>query len=303
VTRFTCFTPTYNRASTIRVVYDSLCAQTFRDFEWLVVDDGSADETKALIESLARESPFEIRYVYKDNGGMHSAINVGAREAKGELFLKCDSDDAFDADALERFVSIWQSIPDTDRERFAGVTVHCKDADGRIIGTRFPGSIVDGTALDLAHRWKVRGEKWGFVRTALLRRFPFPEFKGERRVPASIVWNRIAAAGYSTRYVDIALRTFIPLEDGITLHSARSRARSWQGSRIFYNELSAMPIPFRERLKAAINYVRFCLHGGQGVIKAVLSASKPALAVVASPFGCFAYLRDKRTEPRREGSA
>jgi len=293
---FTCFTPSYNRAATIRVVYDSLMAQGFRDFEWLVVDDGSTDGTEALVESLAREAPFPVRYVYKENGGMHSAINVGAREARGELFLKCDSDDAFDADALERLSSIWGSIPESDRGRYSGVTVHCKDADGRVIGTRFPVATIDGTSLDLAHRWKVRGEKWGFVRTDLLRAFPFPEFQGERRVPPSIVWNRIAAAGYLTRYADIALRTFIPLADGITLHSARSRARSWRGSRLFYDELATMPIPFTERLKASVNYIRFSLHGGVGALPAVFEAKRPGLAFAGLPAGWMAYLRDKKAE-------
>lgn len=300
--RFTCFTPTFNRSGTIRVVYESLLAQTFRDFEWLVVDDGSTDGTRELVESLAREAPFPVRYVYKSNGGMHSAINVGAREAAGELFLKCDSDDAFDADSLERLDAIWESIPEGDRPRYAGATVHCKDATGRIVGTRFPSATADGTALDLAHRWKVRGEKWGFVRTELLRLFPFPEFEGERRVPASIVWNRIAAAGYLTRYVDAALRTFIPLADGITLQSARSRAKSWRGSRLFYDELMAMPIPLAERLKAAANYARFSLHGGEGLVRTVAAASRPFLALAALAPGWLAFRRD-RAEAARAGAS
>lgn len=300
--RFTCFTPTYNRSGTIRVVYESLLSQTFRDFEWLVVDDGSTDGTGALVESLAREAPFPVRYVHKENGGMHSAINVGAREAAGELFLKCDSDDAFDADSLERLDAIWKSIPEGERARYAGATVHCKDAAGLIVGSRFPSATKDGTALDLAHRWKVRGEKWGFVRTELLRQFPFPEFAGERRVPASIVWNRIAAAGYLTRYVDVALRTFIPLADGITLQSARSRARSWRGSRLFYDELSAMPIPLLERIKASANYARFSLHGGEGLVRAVAAAKRPLLALAALVPGWIAYRRD-RAEAARAAAA
>jgi glycosyltransferase involved in cell wall biosynthesis len=292
---FTCFTPTYNRAGTIRVVYESLRAQTFRDFEWLVVDDGSTDGTRVLVETLARDAPFPVRYVYKENGGMHSAINVGAREAAGELFLKCDSDDAFDADSLERLAAIWEEIPEGERSRYAGATVHCKDAEGRIIGTRFPAASIDGTALDLAHRWKVRGEKWGFIRTVLLRQFPFPEFAGERRVPASIIWNRIAAAGYRTRYIDEALRTFIPLADGITLQSARSRAKSWRGSRLFYDELSAMPIPLLERFKASVNYLRFSFHGGEGLVRAVASAKRPFLALAALVPGWIAFRRDRTT--------
>jgi glycosyltransferase involved in cell wall biosynthesis len=294
VTTFTCFTPTYNRAAVIRIVYDSLAAQTFRNFEWLVVDDGSTDGTRALVEALSREAAFPVRYVHKENGGMHSAINLGAREARGRFFLKCDSDDTFEPDSLERFESLWVSIPEADRDRYAGVTVHCKDAQGRIVGDRFPAASVDGTSLDLAHRWRIRGEKWGFVRTELLREFPFPEFEGEKRVPPSIVWNRIAAAGYLTRFADIALRTFIPLEDGITLNSARSRAKSWRGSRLFYDELMAMPVPLLERLKAAANYLRFCLHGGESLLRAAFAAQRPALALAALGAGWVAFRKDRK---------
>ena len=100
---FTVFTPTYNRAYTLHRVYESLKAQTYRDFEWLIVDDGSNDNTRELIQKWQNESLFSIRYIYQQNSGKHIAFNRAVREAKGELFLTLDSDDACVEEALERF--------------------------------------------------------------------------------------------------------------------------------------------------------------------------------------------------------
>src|SRR5688572_23550113 len=104
---FTVFTPTHNRAHTLQRVYDSLRGQTFRDFEWLIVDDGSKDGTDRLAAAWARSADFEIRYRRQPNRGKHVAFNAGVRDARGELFLPLDSDDACVPRALERFIHHW----------------------------------------------------------------------------------------------------------------------------------------------------------------------------------------------------
>ena len=100
---FTVFTPTYNRAHTLSRVYKSLADQTFKNFEWLIVDDGSTDGTKVLIEKWTEEASFPIRYFYQENQGKHIAHNLGVKKARGELFLSLDSDDTCVPEALERF--------------------------------------------------------------------------------------------------------------------------------------------------------------------------------------------------------
>ena len=111
--RFTVLTPTYNRAHLLPVLYQSLCAQTFRDFEWVIVDDGSMDGTRELVTSW--KPFFPIRYTWKPNGGMHTALNVGTRDAQGEFITQVDSDDYCVPHALERFDNRWRQIPDPDR--------------------------------------------------------------------------------------------------------------------------------------------------------------------------------------------
>jgi glycosyltransferase involved in cell wall biosynthesis len=176
---FTVFTPTFNRAKTLRRVYDSLHVQSFRDFEWLIVDDGSTDDTHALIDRWQSEAGFSIRYFYQENAGKHVAVNRGVAAANGQFFLILDSDDECVPEALERFLFYWQSIPEADKPRFSGVTCLCEDEQGRLVGSPFPHSPCDSDSIEIRLRYKVKGEKWGFQRTDVMRLFPFPEVRGE----------------------------------------------------------------------------------------------------------------------------
>ena len=109
MTSLTIFTPTYNRAYTLPRLYKSLCQQTAQDFEWLVVDDGSTDETQMLFNTWLEEGKIPIRYITKENGGKPSAYNIAAKEAKGELFLCVDSDDYLVDNAVEKVLNNWET--------------------------------------------------------------------------------------------------------------------------------------------------------------------------------------------------
>jgi glycosyltransferase involved in cell wall biosynthesis len=204
---FTVFTPTFQRATTLHRVYESLESQTFRNFEWLIVDDGSSDDTAVLVRAWQGKSSFPIRYVFQKNSGKHVAYNPSASLAKGQFLLALDSDDACVPGALERFRHWWESIPVEDRPRFSGVTVLCRDQEGQLVGTEFPTSPLDSDSIELHFKWGVKGEKWGFVRTDVLREFPFPEPEGVKFVAESLVWRRIAQK-YKTRFVNEALRIY-----------------------------------------------------------------------------------------------
>ena len=201
---FTVFTPTYNRAATLGRVYESLRRQTFRDFEWLIVDDGSTDGTAELVETWRSTTSFPIRYVWQPNGGKHAALNRGVEMAQGELFLTLDSDDECLPVALERLKYHWDLIPIASRNAFAAVTALCEDQYGRLVGNRFPRDVLDSNSIELVHRHKVRGDKWGFTRTDVLRDYPFPVDRRAKDMPQSLVWDEIARK-YSTRYVNEVL--------------------------------------------------------------------------------------------------
>jgi hypothetical protein len=206
---FTVFTPTYNRAHSLPRVYSSLESQTYRDFEWLVVDDGSTDDTRSLIDSYSHKATFPIRYIYQHNAHKKTAFNRGVRESGGELFLQLDSDDEYVPKALERFWWHWMNIPAGERARFSAVTALCVGENGHIVGTRFPTEEdqkwIDSDSLEMQYRYHVQGDKCGFQRTEVLREFPFPE-NVQGLVPEGVVWSTISRH-YRTRYVNEALQT------------------------------------------------------------------------------------------------
>ncbi len=204
---FTVFTPAYNRAHTIARAYDSLKSQTFRDFEWIVIDDGSTDNTAGIIRQWQQEADFPIIYRYQANSGKHIAFNCGVQMARGELFLIIDSDDGFLPGALESMLKWWNDIPANERTGFTGVVTLCQYEDGHICGQPFPASPLDTNALDLKFKYKMRGENWGFHRTAVLQAYPFPEDEKVRFIPENLIWDDIARR-YKIRCINEPLRIF-----------------------------------------------------------------------------------------------
>lgn len=233
-TIFTVFTPTYNRAHTLHRVYESLLNQSFKEFEWIVVDDGSTDNTCDLIECWSQESWFPIRYFYQKNQHKKVAFNRAAQEAYGDLFLGLDSDDRCVPEALEKLWKYWQSIPVHHREDFSGVSVLCKDELGQIVGDRFPKDILDSDSIEILFRYKVHGDKWGFQRTSILRTYPFPG-DVDGLVPESVVWFRISRK-FKTRYVNDPLLINYRETDSIT-RSLNQVTRRADGRALFAREI------------------------------------------------------------------
>jgi glycosyltransferase involved in cell wall biosynthesis len=232
---FTVFTPTYNRAHTIHRVFDSLCAQTLRDFEWLVVDDGSTDNTSELIASWAKIGNFPIRYFRQDHFGKHFAHNLAVRQAQGQFFMLLASDDALVPRALEIITHYWDTIPFSERPSFAAVDGLCCDQYGKIIGDIFPSNPFDASLREKRYVHRLRGEKCGAVRTDVVRRYPFPEIAGTHFVPEGLVWLDIAKT-YKIRYVNAVLRTYY-VDDhatGATLTKKKALGENAPG-RLHYN--------------------------------------------------------------------
>ena len=269
---FTVFTATYNRAHTLHRVYESLVVQTFRDFEWLVVDDGSTDSTKALLSRWCDESDFPIRYLYQPNQGKHVAYNHAVTEARGALFLTLDSDDSCVPYALEAFKYYWEAIPKEQRSLFSAISVLCVDQYGRVVGDSFPRHTFDSNILEIQYRWKVRGEKWGFQRTDVMREYPFPVPPAQlSHIPEGIVWSRIARK-YKTRYVNEPLRHYFDTEVSLSRSpDVRQNAyRRMLYSRVVLNEhldyFRYAPLVF---IRSAVNYVRGALQLHEPVLSKI----------------------------------
>lgn len=231
--RITVFTPTYNRAYILENLYRSLQRQSFRDFEWLVVDDGSGDDTDRLVAGwMAEENPFPIRYVRQENGGKCRAINHGLKLAQGELFFTVDSDDYLTDDALEK-VDRWERELPKDGN-FCGFAGNLGTAPDTTPNTPLPGEYYDGNAFD--RYGIVDGERAMVFYTAVHRQYLYPEFPGEKFMTEGVAWNRMAQDGYKLRFFNDIIWIYEFKADGLTKAGYDLFLNNPQGTGLFFRE-------------------------------------------------------------------
>lgn len=214
----TIFTPTYNRKQEIINLYNSLKSQTSKKFEWLVVDDGSNDNTKELFNEWMQDTgDFPIRYYYKDNGGKHRAINYGLEKANGRLFFIVDSDDFITNDAIDTIL-YEESIAQKNTYNLVGIGFNKGKDEHSIIGKTFSGRSLVVSAVE---RWKhnIKGDKAEICYTEILKKYKFPEFPGENFITESVVWYKIANDGYKIKWINKIIYICEYLEDGLTKNS------------------------------------------------------------------------------------
>ena len=231
--KVTVFTPTYNRAYILENLYRSLQRQSCTDFEWLIVDDGSSDDTQALVESWqAEENPFPIRYVYQENGGKCRAINRGLELAQGKLFQTVDSDDSLTEDAVEKVVRWEFQLPGDGR--YCGVAGNLGTAPGVTPNQPLPGDYFDGTAFD--RYGAVEGERSIAFYTEVHRKYQYPDCPGEKFMTEAVTWNRMAWDGYQIRFYNDIICIYAYQPDGLTQSGYELFLKNPQGTGIFFRE-------------------------------------------------------------------
>ena len=287
----TVFTPTYNRASLLSRLYDTLILQTYKNFEWIIVDDGSKDNTKEVVNSFVAERKIDIHFVQQENGGKHRAINTGVRLAKGELFFILDSDDVLPDNALELVTETYQPIKHDFS--FAGVSGIDGTFDGRIIGSGLPVDFLDCSSVDIRYKYHIAGDMKEVFRTSVMKEFPFPNIEGEKFCPEALVWNRIAQK-YKLRFFNKVIYKVEYQPEGLTSNIVKVRMKSPITSMMCYAEMLELNIPFKDKLKAAVNYWRFrlCYSGSRSY------PSLPGLWNAIAPLGWLMHLKDKRVNKR-----
>ena len=188
--QLTIVTPAYNRADKLPALYESLCQQTSDDFNWLVVDDGSQDGTKQVIEKMEQEGRLLISYLYKPNGGKHTALNLAIKTVKTELFFIVDSDDVLTPDAVETILRDWDRVREQD---LCGIGYLRGYDSSAVIGDRYTADGLVDTFINERYNRGVNGDKaevW--VTKCLQEAGGFPEFPGERFISESVLWIKMA---------------------------------------------------------------------------------------------------------------
>ncbi len=286
----TVFTPTYNRAYCLHKCYNSLVRQANQDFVWLIIDDGSTDTTKDLVQSWINESKIDIIYHYQSNLGMHGGHNAAYNLIDTELNVCIDSDDFMPDTAVEDILQFWK---ENRAEGYAGIIGLDANTKGAIIGTKIPATVKESTVNDIYEKHKVSGDKKLVYRTEIIKKYPkYPIFKGERFVPLGSLYQLIDQ-DYKMLTLNKVLCIVEYMEDGSSMNMLKQYRIHPKGFAFSRKSRMQLATSFKEEFKNAIHYVSSSVFIKNK--KFIQESPKKITTVLAIPLGVIlnVYIRLK----------
>lgn len=280
----TVFTPTFNRAYCLEKCYKSLVNQTCHEFVWLIIDDGSTDQTKVLVEKWKKEEKVEINYIWQENQGMHGAHNTAYEQIDTELNVCIDSDDYMPEDAVEKIITFWEKY---GSDKVSGIIGLDAFTDNKIIGSGLPESLERSTLFELYYKHGVTGDKKLVYRTELTKRFPYPIFKNEKYVGLAYKYYKLDQQ-YEMLLMNEVLCCVEYLPDGSSQNMLKQYRKNPKGFAFYRKEL--MKLPFAKvsfKYRQAIHYVSSSLMISNR--KFLQEAPEKGLTFLAIPFGILLY--------------
>ncbi len=248
--KLTIFTPVYNRVHLIKRLYESLVRQNNQNFVWLIVDDGSTDDLKRLIEIYKKNSSFEIRYYYQKNQGKHIAHNMGVDKCDTELFVCVDSDDYLTDDAVEKIYAA--HIANSSRD-VLGYYFRKIDTNGNISGGNFSLKNCLVGLREIYYRYSFAGELAIVLKTNMIKEFSFPQYNNERFVSEKVLYNQITSIAPMV-YIDDAIYIFEYQETGYTMNSNRLLAKNPKGTAMGFLSDAIYGINLLDKAKAYASF-------------------------------------------------
>lgn len=288
----TVFTPAYNRSHLLHQCYESLIKQTYKNFEWLIVDDGSTDQTKELVESFSAENKINIRYFFKNNGGKHSAINLGVHKANTNIFFILDSDDILADNALEIINENWQKV---EQNNLCGITGLSRYSDGKLIGDRFLYDDWEVSFADIYLKYHLRGDKAVCFKTDILKQYSFPEKEGIRFVFEAVVWHEMAK-----RYKILALNKVLQTVEYQNSGVSHSSYKKWYVKSLafsYFNLIKNKTYPLLQYPKAYFwNFIHLGINSllSQTSYFWKLNPIQKTIYTIFFPWAYYSYLNMKK---------
>lgn len=291
----TIFTPTYNRGSTLKRLFSSLLSQTVFDFEWVVIDDGSNDNTSQLFDVWTNgRLPFSVVYKKRKNGGKLRALNDGMWMARGKFFLILDSDDMLCPNAVETILKAFENMPVSD-DSFIGISFVRGDVNGKPLHG-YPvvdpvKGYVDCDNLE-RHKYNLMADMAEVFYTEKLRKYSFPVWSGEKFTPEEVVWNQMALDGYKLRWYNKVIYLCEYQPDGLTNSSWILMRDNPMGYAMMFNHRLLYSNGFLEKVKNVIYFLSLCFMSGN--IKYVCQCNEKLIAYCFLPLGMILAYRRKR---------
>ncbi|MEG0180324.1 MAG: glycosyltransferase family 2 protein [Romboutsia sp.] len=280
----TVFTPTYNRAYTLHLCYESLLRQTCKDFVWLIIDDGSSDNTKEIVEHwIECENGFKIQYIYKKNGGMHTGHNIAYELIETELNVCIDSDDFMPDNAVELITKFWKA---DGGNKYSGIIALDNYKNGEIIGTMLQEK--KSTTLSGFYNDGGKGDKKLIYRTDIMKKYPqYPEYKSEKFVPLDYKYI-LADREYELLILNKPVCTVEYMEDGSSMNMFTQYYRNPRGFAFMRKVHMKYDKKLKSRFKNSVHYISSSI-----LIKNkhfIRESPNKLLTILACPLGIILYL-------------
>lgn len=281
----TIFTPAFNRAYTLNKCYESLKNQTVKDFKWLIVDDGSTDNTKDLVDEWICEGVLDIEYKYQENQGMHGAHNTAYELIDTELNVCIDSDDYMPNDAVEKIINFWENNEiDKDIAGFIGLDAY---GDGSIIGDSFPETLRKTTLFEINNKYKIQGDKKIVYRSEVSKKYPYPLYKDEKYVGLAYKYYKIDE-DYKLLTMNEVLCIVEYMEDGSSLNMFSQYLKNPKGFAFYRIEnMKNSRATFSFKFKENIHYVSSSLISKNKTF--IKESPCKGLTILSLPFGYLLY--------------
>lgn len=253
--KLTVFTPAYNRAKLLERVYESISRQITDEIEWLIVDDGSSDNTEALVDSLRSKAQFPIVYIKKENGGKHTAHNLALQHARGEWFMCLDSDDMLANGAFEKIFFILPRCTD----EICTVAAYKSDTKGQLLSDEFSQNEIPQGIYTLLEKY--HGEYVFIFRTDVIRKYPYPVFDGERFSGECILYDKLEIDGYKALPCAEVFQMCEYQTEGLSLGYKKLLKNNPCGFQIYYLQRISLARSFKQRFIYCIKYSAFRILG------------------------------------------
>lgn len=282
----TVFTATYNRANDLRNLYQSLLNQTYTDFVWLLLDDGSSDQTKNVVQEWINDGKIKIKYQYQENQGRFAAFNNAQPFFEGDLMCICDSDDWFESDGLMKIWKKWNSV---DQTKFSGILAYAKMENGNLVGTGFPDGIDSERIYTIYDKYKVKGDKFICFRTDMAKKYQYPVYPGEKFGGDAIVFCYI-----NKELPMVLLREPITIKktdgDTITNNLKKYHLNSKNGMRDKYRvNLEFEKYNIANICKHTLGYVAYSIATNVSFYQIVKKSPKKLLTILMFPVASIYY--------------
>lgn len=289
----TIYTATYNRSNLLSRVYASLKAQTKKDFVWLIIDDGSIDSTRQIVQRwIKEEADFKIQYHYKSNGGIHTARDAAYRICNTELIFSCDSDDWLPNDAVEKIINAWKKRTDLNS---IGIIGRCEYENGEKVTINFP-HIASMPWQDLFYKYKCGGDTAWVFNTSIIKAVPdAPVFDGEKLIGESYKCMQLPS-DIPVTLLDSCLSIIEYQEEGYTASAYNYMFNNPNGFRVNYKQFYKNGVYIKTRIKGYLGYIASSIYlRDSNFIK---NSERPIQIVLLIPFGCLSllFLMKRRTK-------